>query len=369
MTTTNANSALRPTLKSVADLAGVCTMTVSLALRNSTKITEETRIRIQDIAARVGYKPNPFATSLVSLRSTRKCDPSFQGTLALLNCGATEKGWQRSPTFCRMMRGAREAASSFGYCLDEFWFNNPEVSAARMRQTLISRGIHGVMFAFFDQPGTMLEKLRQFDFSGFASITISRKLDTPRLHSVSSDQYYAAMAATRKLIDCGYRRIGLVVNEWVDAGLEHRFRAGFLASQAALPKHDHVPVFEAPEAFPSSLLSWIKLHRVEAIVTLPCTLQPWLHHAGYAIPKDIAVACLDVLVPGDGLTGIDQKSELVGSAAVEEVVAQIHRNQWGVPRYQKTLYIQGEWTGDAMPSSYAPSPAAQGSRVPATIPS
>jgi len=357
----NGTSPPRPTLKSVADLAGVCTMTVSLALRNSPKITEATRTRIQEIAAQVGYTPNSFATSLVSMRSAPNRGGLFQGTLALLNCGATENGWRRSPTFCRIREGACEAAAALGYCLDEFWFMNPELSVSRMRQTLISRGIHGLLVAFFDQPAAATEKLQDFDFSSFASITISRKLQKLPLHSVSSDQYFAAVSATQTLIDRGYRRIGLVINEWVDAGLEHRFKAGFLASQSALPKHDHIPVFETPEEYPPSLLEWIKKHRVEAVVTLPCTLHDWLRGAGLAIPEEIAVACLDVLVPGHGLSGIDQKSELVGSAAVEEVVGQIRRNQFGIPRYQKTLYIPGEWVD-------ASAPVAHGSCVPATIP-
>lgn len=359
----------RPTLKSVADIAGVCAMTVSLALRNSPKITEATRQRIHEIANRVGYKPNPFATLLVSMR-TAAGNHTFHGNLAILNCGSTETAWRRSPTFRRIMEGARQRAEALGYTLDELWFADPQVSNARLRQTLLSRGIQGILFAFFDGNPATMERLRAFDFSEFSPVTVSRKMEHPGIHSVSSDQYFAATQAMKKLIERGYTRIGLVVNDWVDAGLERRFRAGYIASLAALPAHRHIPVFETPETFPAALLSWIKTHKVEAIVTLPCSLHAWLKNAGISIPGDVGLACLDVLIPGHGLAGIDQKSELVGSAAVDEVVGQIHRNETGIPGFQKTLSIHGEWTeGESVrPLSQAVAAGAHGNAVAAPIP-
>ena len=48
-----------PTFELIAKRSGVAKPTVSLALRNSPELLEKTRLRIQDVARELGYKPNP----------------------------------------------------------------------------------------------------------------------------------------------------------------------------------------------------------------------------------------------------------------------------------------------------------------------
>ena len=43
------------------------------------------------------------------------------------------------------------------------------------------------------------------------------------------------------------------------------------------------------------------------------------------------------------LSGIDQDVEAVGAGAVEQVVAQLHRNERGVPAKRQTILIPGVW--------------------------
>lgn len=54
------------TLRDIAEAAGVSEMTVSRALRNSSDVSEKTRLRIQEIAAKMGYVPNKIASALAS---------------------------------------------------------------------------------------------------------------------------------------------------------------------------------------------------------------------------------------------------------------------------------------------------------------
>jgi LacI family transcriptional regulator, gluconate utilization system Gnt-I transcriptional repressor len=56
-------------MKDVARLAGVTTMTVSRALRTPEKVSEETRLKVEEAVRRVGFIPNYAARSLVSQRS------------------------------------------------------------------------------------------------------------------------------------------------------------------------------------------------------------------------------------------------------------------------------------------------------------
>ena len=56
----------RTSLKDLAEQLGVSIATVSRALRNSHEVGEEMKQKVQDLAKRLNYRPNPFAQSLRS---------------------------------------------------------------------------------------------------------------------------------------------------------------------------------------------------------------------------------------------------------------------------------------------------------------
>lgn len=59
-------------IRTIARLAELSPATVSLALRNSPKIPEATKVRVRKLAQRTGYRPNAKVTELMSLvRSSR----------------------------------------------------------------------------------------------------------------------------------------------------------------------------------------------------------------------------------------------------------------------------------------------------------
>ena len=65
----------RPTLSDIAARTGFGTNTVSLALRNSTRISKETRETIQAAAHELDYVPNYVAKSLALDRTHTYYDP------------------------------------------------------------------------------------------------------------------------------------------------------------------------------------------------------------------------------------------------------------------------------------------------------
>ena len=56
-------------LKTIAEKCGVSTATVSKALNNHKDISEETKIRIRQVANELGYFPNAAARALKTNRS------------------------------------------------------------------------------------------------------------------------------------------------------------------------------------------------------------------------------------------------------------------------------------------------------------
>ena len=63
------NNAQRVTIKTIAEKANVTPMTVSLALRNSPKISETTKKHINSMAQRLGYRPSQWARALRSQKT------------------------------------------------------------------------------------------------------------------------------------------------------------------------------------------------------------------------------------------------------------------------------------------------------------
>lgn len=332
---------IRPTLQTIADAMGVSAMTVSLALRNSPRISVAKRKQIQAHAEKIGYQQNSFAASLVSLRTQKH--PKYQATLALLNCYASRAGWRQYANLTRMFEGVCTRAKELGYLVEEFWLNEPDMSVDRLRRTLVSRGIPGILMAFIPDRDWELHRLREFDFRGFACASLGWRLEEMNIHSCSNDQYHTGLLAAHKLIERGYRRIGLILNEGLDTAIEHRLRAGYTMAMQDLPKNCRPPAYAAAVLNRESFVQWIRKNRLDAILALPAGVHRWVLEEGWRIPEDIGFAYLDCITPADGLAGIDQKSELVGSAAVDMVVALLHRNESGIPPYQKSMLIRGEW--------------------------
>eukprot|EP01035_Chromulina_nebulosa_P029894 gene29894-39673_t len=56
------------TMKSIAAQAGVTQATVSMCLANNPRIPAATRERIQALAKKLGYQPNPYVSTLMRSR-------------------------------------------------------------------------------------------------------------------------------------------------------------------------------------------------------------------------------------------------------------------------------------------------------------
>src|SRR5919198_3796567 len=59
----------RPTIRDVAERAGVSIATVSRVLNNRADVSVETRERVREVAREVGYAADPAARGLVTQRS------------------------------------------------------------------------------------------------------------------------------------------------------------------------------------------------------------------------------------------------------------------------------------------------------------
>lgn len=327
------------TLRDIAKNLGISHVTVSLALRESSKISVERRKQIQEAAMQMGYRPNPMATALGQLRYSGKAR-AVTGELAWLTYQEDTKNVRRFKEFNLYWQGASQTATWFGYNLEEFSCN-ASLNLARLESILLARGIHGILIP----PHSLLPAdWNLFHWDRFSVVKFGHSIKNPRVHVVTSDQLSNSLLAFSRMQAKGYQRIGFITS----VGATTRHLAGVLMAQASLvPKHRlstlTLTTGESDNAVDQNLLEqWIHKQMPDAILTDVAGVREMLYRAGYAIPKDIGLAVFSVL-DGNGDTGIYQNPEHIGKAAVEMLISLIAHNHTGIPKVCRELLIEGDW--------------------------
>ncbi|MBE7157046.1 MAG: LacI family DNA-binding transcriptional regulator [Rhodospirillales bacterium] len=331
-------SAACANLAAVAQEAGVSRMTVSRVLRNAGYAAHDTRQRVLAAADRLGYRPNPMVSALMTqIHQGKLSRPDH--VLAYLTNSRARGGWRDNPTYGQFFDGATARAAQRGYRVEEYWLGDHGFSAARLSRVLYARGVRGVIVG----PIASSHGHLNLKWEHFCPVAIGYSLLRPALDRVSNDQYDSTLLALRELRRLGYRRIGVagrrhaaerVHYRWPSATLMYQWRYGQI-DEALL----HFPDVWRRESF----LEWFRAARVDALATLEPEAYGWLQEAGYRVPEEVGVAQLDLASFHKPLAGVDQRSAAVGAGAVDAVIERINNNELGVPAFARTVALPGKW--------------------------
>jgi LacI family transcriptional regulator len=327
------------TQQMIAQAAGVHLSTVSLALRNDTRLPETTRKRINDVAKKLGYSPNPLVSLLMS--RVRRREAGYRGTLGYIHTMPPDTPRLKGRVHQNFLAGARKRAADLGYNLDEFFFT-PALSMRRLVEMLQTRNIAGLVIEHM--PSALCpNRTLPFDIAPFAAVSIGVPLASPSLHYVANDQYMRAVLAARELLALGYRRMGLVIYNTFDSAMAHRCSAGFWAVQEYIPGLDALPICRIDESDVRGLRAWIARHKPDAILSSHHSMATMLKSLDVRVPEDIGWAHLDWLPEFKPAAGVYGNSEHTGAAAVELVVSQLHRGEAGPPDHAMSYLVSGTW--------------------------
>lgn len=334
-----------PTLQDIANAASVGKTTVSLALRNDPRLRIETRERIQAIAREMGYSANATVAALMAqLRASRTS--TYQATLALINA-SSERDWLKTfSTFRAWVTGALRRATQLGYGLDDFWLCEPGISPGRLASILASRNIRGLIITGVVDHSSLPSGLEEI-WTRLPSVVVGLRTTRPPLHCATNDQFATALDAIRKVLKLGYQRPGLVIEAQVDANVDHRFSAGFGVGQNQLPSAQRLPVCGFDRSNPAAFAAWFKKHRPDVIVGLHEEVKAWLAGLKIRVPRDVSLVHLDRTADMEGWAGMDQSNDLVGVAAIDIIVGQIHRNEFGIPASARSVLVGSTWVAGA----------------------
>lgn len=326
----------RVTLRDIAAKAGISHAAVSLALKNSPEVSQETRRRVQKLARQMGYKADPMLSALSSYRM--KVRPaSFHATLAFINRFESPAQYHINPNYESYLLGARERAEAMGYKVEELDLTTlggwPGV-----QRVLRARNCPGILLGPLDREESLEGVM---DFSPYAVVVFGFSVAQPRFHVVTHAQVESVRLAMRELRRLGLRRIGMIsVYEHVKAS---NFLAGYLLDQELVPSDERIPPLRMakPDLGNPDLIRWLEKHQVEAVLDnnafpgaavegrLPAGRRPWL---------------VNLARVGTNQAGIDQQDKEIGSAGVGLLVQLIQSRDLGVPVNRKVLLVDGVWS-------------------------
>jgi LacI family transcriptional regulator len=166
--------------------------TVSLALRGSPRIPEDTAIRIRDAARDLNYMPNQVAKSLVS-RETK--------TIGLVLTDIT------NPALTQAAQSIELALAERGYSTLFATSNNDLEEEKRVIAMFQSRQVDGMLI--YPRSHRDLAHIRQLRRANYPVVLLVADPDAG-VDAVSVDERRGAYRAVKHLIDMGHSRIGII---------------------------------------------------------------------------------------------------------------------------------------------------------------
>jgi len=330
-------------VRQLAKQAGVSAAAVSLALRDSPRISAKTKALVQRLAQESGYKPDARIVHLMRhLRKPRAVRE--HATFGVISFYDSLRPWEQSRHLGKIYDGMQRRAGELGYRLEPLWLRAPGMTYRRFGDILATRGIDGLLC--FGSPDFVEEF--PVELNAHAVVTVGLSISTP-LHRVTSHFYNDTLHALNRVHALGYRRPGLVLGTHEDTRSAYAHSAAYLGwCEHTLGLAAALPVLRLKEVEEPALTDWLVRHRPDVVVFvhLPemiARFRAVLRRLQIAIPKKLGVVVLSHEVEGTGFAGLQQHQMLMGAWAVELLAARIANRDFGIPTDPRAELVEGEW--------------------------
>lgn len=295
----------RPTLMDVAEAAGVSRALVSIVMRGAPGASEATRLKVQEAARELGYRPDSRARLLRSSR-TRLLGVSFSTA---------------QPFHAEIVDAAYAGATVRGYdiALSAVANGRPE---SRAVESLLDLGCEALIM--------ISPTLDDTELAGYAArlpvVSLLRDNVGHTLDSVSSDDAAGIRLAVDHLTSLGHRHIAHV--DGGDAISGPQRRDAFRAEMASRGLDPRVIAGGPTEEDGLRAGRELQAHLPTAVVAFNdrCALGVWesFRAAGLRVPEDVSVLGYDdsqfARLSYVQLSSISQDAPLLAKAAVDRAV-------------------------------------------------
>ena len=181
-------------LKKLAKELNLAISTVSRALRDSHEISQETKDRVKALAVKLGYQPNPHASSLRQNKSK---------TIAVIIPEI------QNNFFSQVMNGVEEVAQQKGYHVLIYLTHEDHNREKDILNVLRNGRVDGLMISVSNTT-TSFEHLEACIESGMPLVFFDRVNESMKVPSITTDDTEASFKATEHLIKTGCRNIAFL---------------------------------------------------------------------------------------------------------------------------------------------------------------
>ena len=322
----NRSNGRPPTLREIADQAGVHISTASRVLRQPEPADgwSDSALRVRQVAEELGYQPNLWAASLRTRKTT---------TIGVVMPRLTDV------VVATMFQGIEEAATAAGYSV---LLSSPPDDLDAQRKAvefLVSRQVDGLMLSSIHLPGT--DFVDSLPLRSLPILLLNRHTDSATsspnrgLPFVSGDDRLGGYLAGKHLLDCGYRDLGVI------AGPDHAstsrervagFRDALTEAGLELPPNRIVASeFEVQGGVDAAATLLGGDSRPDAVFTVSDTIAIGVlgvaRDLGLSIPDDLAlVGYNDIPVVSQlpvPLTTVRSPARKIGATGLEHLLALI----------------------------------------------
>jgi len=336
------------TLKQIARAADCSLATVSYALRNDPRIHPETRRRVQEVAATLGYRPNPRFSSLMShIRSSRPVGKGERIAFVWVHTPKAEAA--ADPFLQRVYLGAKARAEALGYGLEQFWTAERGMTDQRLSQVMKSRGIVGVLLSPVMHES---EVTLDLEWDRFAPAVIGSARWTPELHHAGHHHFLAMLLALEKLAAAGHRRPMAILEAEVNERARRAWEAAFAVFHPQRPAAAEWLWIGLP-ADRREVARRFKRCRPDAIVVSSQAIVEQLRTMDLATGPERPIVTMHWTPTAPEIGGIDLSYDMIAANAVDLVVSQLNGNETGVPPLPRMLLFPGRWVEAAAPAVHS----------------
>ncbi|MEI8313023.1 MAG: LacI family DNA-binding transcriptional regulator [Verrucomicrobiota bacterium] len=328
-------------LEDIAKAAGVSRMTVSRALRNHPEISKRTNQRILEMAAKLGYRPNPLISIWMTKVSEGRRKVSTP-VLAFLSGYADIPSRQSMIFRSGFFAAASERADALGFRLEEHAPIYKGISPERMSAILKARGYTGCIFAPFEQ----ISDWSNFEWESFSAVAIGYTLRVPDIHRVVVNHFMGMNSVLETLLRMGKKKIGLVLKTLSDDRTNHLWTSAYLGFLWHHSGVSSLSPFVNSDLNRREFSDWFRLHKPDVIVGADSEILDWIEAVDRRAPaKRCVFVHLHEEFSDDPRTMgvVTSASKEVGKAAVDILVGQLKLNERGIPASPRVSLVPCEF--------------------------
>jgi LacI family transcriptional regulator len=315
------------TIKDVARLSGVSSMTVSRVINGSARVSPETRQRVERAIAELGYVPSRLARGLIRQKT---------GTLALIVPDVA------NPFFTLIVRGAEDVARRAGYRMILADTRADLTIERDVIEEMLAHRVDGIVIApVSDRSKGHLQRLGRY---GVEFVLIDRTVSSIESDVVTGDNAGGARRLADHLISLGHRRIGLITESDDVSTARDRRQAYEAALAAAGLPHDPSLIVRSTVDPPGGFQGMRRLFELDEPPTAVFTVNNLVALGAIEavraheleVPDDIALVCFDDIEYASRLypflTVMAQPAETLGTLGTQLLLERIEGRAPEQPR-------------------------------------